>query len=248
MARSKITTKAKISLPEALMEGGSWLRLVQHMVQDVLEGEMSETLLANKSERSPGRMGYRSGYYGRTLITRVGKLELRVPQDRQGYFPTQVFERYQRSEKALVSALAEMSVQGVSTRKMKKITEDLCGHSFSASTISSINKKLDLTLKAFAERALEEPCPYWVLDARYERVREGGVIRKRAVLVAIGINRQGRRCVLGVELARRQNTTSCRQFLSRLRDRGLHGVELVVSDNHQGLNRAVIEILPEAAW
>ena len=249
MAQNKSTTKNLTSLTKEFMQSGPWLReLVQQVVQEILEGEMQETLLAAKSERNPERLGYRSGYYERTLVTRVGKLDLRVPQDRQGRFSTQVFERYQRSEKALVSALAEMYVQGVSTRKVKKITEELCGHSFSASTISSINKKLDAELKAFAKRILEEPYPYLVLDARYERVRENGVIRKRAVLIAIGINLQGRRCVLGVELANRESTTSWKQFIGGLRERGLHGVELVVSDNHQGLRRAVIETLPEAAW
>ena len=249
MAQNKSTTKNLTALTKEFMQSGPWLReLVQQVVQEILEGEMQETLLAAKGERNPERLGYRSGYYERTLVTRVGKLDLRVPQDRQGRFSTQVFERYQRSEKALVSALAEMYVQGVSTRKVKKITEELCGHSFSASTISSINKKLDAELKAFAKRILEEPYPYLVLDARYERVRENGVIRKRAVLIAIGINLQGRRCVLGVELANRESTTSWKQFIGGLRERGLHGVELVVSDNHQGLRRAVIETLPEAAW
>src|SRR5437016_1487617 len=104
-------------------------------LQEVLEAEMTEALGAEKGERATGRQGYRSGYYGRTLITRVGKLELRVPQDRTGRFSTELFERYQRSERALVAALAEMYVQGVSTRKVKAITEELCGHSFSASSI-----------------------------------------------------------------------------------------------------------------
>src|SRR5207342_3882222 len=107
-----------------------------------------------------GRQGYRSGYYERRLITRVGVLELRVPQDREGRFSTRLFERYQRSEKALVAALAEMYVQGVSTRKVKAITEDLCGHAFSASSISAINKRLDESLRAFAERPLVEHFPY----------------------------------------------------------------------------------------
>src|SRR5579872_3004280 len=117
--------------------------LVQEIVQQVLELEMEETLQAGKSERTAERQGYRSGYYGRTLVTRVGKLELRVPQDRHGRFRTEVFERYQRSEKALVGALAEMYVQGVSTRKVKEITEELCGHEFSAATISRVTAKLD---------------------------------------------------------------------------------------------------------
>jgi hypothetical protein len=171
-----------------LMAGqGDLLRpLIQEVIQQVLEAEMDETLSAEKSERTPGRQGYRSGYYGRTLITRVGKLELRVPQDRQGRFRTEVFERYQRSEKALVGALTEMYVQGVSTRKVKAVTEELCGHEFSAATISRLNQNLDGELEQFAERRLEEPYPYLILDARYEKLREAGVIRSQAVMIAIG--------------------------------------------------------------
>ena len=249
MAVKKATTKSTQNWRELLAEDSDWLRgLVQQVVQEVLEAEMDEALQAGKGERTASRLGYRAGYYGRTLVTRVGKLELRVPQDRKGRFSTEVFDRYQRSEKALVSALAEMYVQGVSTRKVKRVTEQLCGHAFSASTISSINKKLDRQLKTFAERRLEEEYPYLVLDARYERVREDGIIRKRAVLIAIGINWEGRRCVLGVELANRETATSWRMFLETLRQRGLHGVEFVVSDHHAGLRRAIAEILPEAAW
>ncbi len=138
-------------------------------------------------------------------MARTGKLELRVPWDRSGQFQTALFERYQRSEKAFVAALAEMYVQGVSTRKVKAITEELCGHSFSASSISVLNKGLDEALTAFAERRLEEPYPYLILDARYEKVCEEGVIRSRAVLIAIGIHEGGRREVLAVDLAPRES-------------------------------------------
>ena len=217
---------------------------LREYVQEVLEAEMDEALGASKWERTEGRQGYRSGYYGRTFITRVGKLELRVPQDRHGRFSTEVFERYQRSEKALVSALSEMYIQGVSTRKVKAVTEELCGHGFSASTVSRINKKLDEELKKFADRQLEEPYPYLILDARYEKVRDDGVIRSRAVLIAIGINWDGRRCVLGVDLANRETQSSWKSFLEGLRGRGLGGVEFVVSDDHSGLRKAVMEILP----
>ena len=222
--------------------------LVQEVVQQVLELEMEETLQAGKGERTGERQGYRSGYYGRTLITRVGKLELRVPQDRQGRFRTEVFERYQRSEKALVSALTEMYVQGVSTRKVKAVTEELCGHEFSASAVSRMNQNLDEELEKFAKRQLEEAYPYLILDARYEKVREEGVIRSRAVLVAIGINEDGRRCVLAVELANRESESSWKDFIGQLRQRGLRGVEFVVSDDHAGLRKAIAESLPEAAW
>src|SRR5690606_16206469 len=140
-------------------------QLLRESIQEVLEAEMTEALGVGPGERSPDRLGYRSGYYSRSLITRIGKLELRVPRDRDGRFSTELFERYQRSEKALVSALAEMYVQGVSTRKVKAITEELCGHTFSASTISQINKGLDEALERFARRTLEEPYPYLVFDA-----------------------------------------------------------------------------------
>jgi putative transposase len=199
---------------EVMREGEDFLRpLIREVIQQVLEAEMEEAVGAEKSERSPNREGYRAGYYSRTLVTRVGKLELRVPQDRQGRFRTEVFERYQRSEKALVSALTEMYVQGVSTRKGKAITEELCGHEFSSATISRMNESLDEELDKFAKGRLEESYPYLILDARYEKVREDGVIRSQAVLVTIGIDWEGRRCVLAIELAQRESLSSWKDFL-----------------------------------
>ena len=235
---------------KAIMEGQKdFLKpLVQEVLQQVLEAEMDEALGADRHERTAGRLGYRSGHYRRNLVTRVGRLELRVPQDRQGRFSTELFSRYQRSEQALVSALAVMYVQGVSTRKVKAVTEELCGHEFSASTVSEINQGLDARLAEFAGRRLEEAYPYLIVDARYEKVREAGLIRSRAVQIAIGINWDGRREVLGVELANRETESSWRKFLEGLRQRGLHGVEFVVSDDHAGLRRAIQELLPEAAW
>lgn len=245
----KKTNAKRVDWKSELLAGGDVVReLFRDVLQEMLEAEMTETLQAKPGERTSERLGLRSGSYSRTLITRVGKLELRVPQDRQGRFSTQLFERYQRSEKALVSALAEMYVQGVSTRKVKAITEELCGHSFSASSISDINKTLDEQLAQFASRRLDEEYPYLILDARYERVRENGTIHKRAVLVAIGINWDGRRCVLGVDLANRESISSWKEFLLGLRRRGLTGVELVVTDDHAGLRGAIAEVLPEAAW
>src|SRR5580704_138517 len=183
---SKKVKSGTIDVKALLTGDEEFLRaLVRTALQEVLEAEMTEALGADKGERTAGRLGYRSGYYGRTLITRVGKLELRVPQDRAGRFSTELFERYQRSERALVAALAEMYVQGVSTRKVKAITEELCGHSFSASAISAIN----------------------------QRLREAGVIASQAVLIAIGIDWDGRRQVLAVELANRESRSSWRDFL-----------------------------------
>jgi putative transposase len=222
--------------------------MVQEAMQTVLEMEMAECLQAVRYERSDERTGYRSGYYRRRLVTRVGTISLRVPQDRSGHFSTQVFEQYQRSEKALVAALAQMYVQGVSTRKVAAITEELCGHEFSASSISEITRRLDEQLKQFSQRPLAQEYPYVILDARYERVREEGAIESRAILVALGIDWEGRRQVLAVEYAQRESQNSWKEFLLGLKQRGLNGVRLVVSDDHPGLKRAVREVLTEAWW
>ena len=208
----------------------------------------AECLQAGKHERNDQRLGYRSGYYRRRLLTRVGTIVLRVPQDRAGRFSRQVFEQYQRSEKALVAALAQMYVQGVSTRKVAAITQELCGHEFSASSISMITARLETQLEQFSRRRLAEEFSYVVLDARYERVREGGVIVSRAILVALGIGWQGRRQVLAVECANRESQSSGREFLLQLKERGLTGVKFVVSDGHPGLKAAIREVLPAAWW
>lgn len=242
--------KTKLSLLETLVAKDRDLMkaLMKEALEEVLEGEMTEQLGAGRGERTEERQGYRAGHYSRGLVTRIGKLELRVPRDRHGEFSTALFERYQRSEKALVAALAEMYVQGVSTRKVKAITEELCGHSFSASSISQINKGLDEALARFAQRRLEEEYPYLILDARYEKVREHSVIQSQAVLIAIGINWEGQRQVLAVEMANRESRSSWKDFLVKLKERGLSGVEFVVSDDHPGLKRAISEVLTEASW
>jgi transposase-like protein len=231
-----------------LADPDSLREVVRAVMQEMLQAEMTEALGAQKGERTTERLGYRSGYYGRTLITRVGKLELRVPQDREGRFSTELFERYQRSERALVATLAEMYVQGVSTRKVKAITEELCGHAFSASAISAINQRLDESLAAFAGRPLAEPFPYLILDARYEKVREAGVVMSQAVLIAVGIDWDGRRQILAVEMANRESRSSWKDFLLALKARGLHGVEFVVADDHAGLRAAIREVLADAAY
>jgi putative transposase len=232
-----------------LMEQKDFLTpVVQEAVQAILEAEMTECLQAGKHERQEQRLGYRSGYYQRRLLTRVGTLVLRVPQDRAGHFSTQVFEQYQRSEKALVTALAQMYVQGVSTRKVAAITQELCGHEFSAASISAITVRLDQQLEEFSRRRLEAEFPYVIVDARYERVREGGVIVSRAILVALGIDWEGRRQVLAVEYANRESQGTWREFLEKLVARGLHGVRLVVSDDHPGLKAAIREVFPGIWW
>jgi putative transposase len=231
-AEGKITAE---DLKKLLAEDRDLLKtIVEETLPQVLEAEMDEALQASKGERTVGRLRYRTGYYNRMLVTRVGHIELRVPQDRQGRFRTEIFERYQRS--------------GVSTRKVETITEELCGHEFSSSRISRIVQKLDEELERFARRRLEEPYPYLILDARYEKVREDGAVRSQAVLIAIGINWEGRRNILAVELASRESLSSWKELLAGLRQRWLHGVEFVVSDDHAGLRRAIEEVLPEAVW
>lgn len=172
--------------------------------------------------------------------------QIDVPEDPATGSPIENLERYQRSEQALVSSLAEMYVQGVSTRKVKAITEELCGHAFSASAISGINKSLDESLHAFARRRLEEPFAYLIIDAKYEKVREAGVVRSSAVLIAIGVDWDGRRQILAVELANRESRSAWKDFLLGLKARGLHGVEYIVADDHAGLRAAVREALPDA--
>ena len=148
--KTDLTQDMITQLQQALSQDKDFLRpLIQATLQELLEEEMSLALGASKSERSPGRLGYRSGHYPRTLVTRVGKIELMVPQDRDGRFSTALFERYQRSEKALVGTLVEMYVQGVSTRKVGKVARQLCGHDFSASAVSRLNKSSTMNSKAF---------------------------------------------------------------------------------------------------
>ena len=248
MTRTEVKPMLALAKEAMLSDGDGLKELFRGVLQEVLEGEMTQALGAGRSERTGGRLGYRSGHYERDLITRLGKIELRVPQDRQGRFSTELFERYARAEKALLSALAEMYVQGVSTRKVKAITEELIGHSFSASAISAIVAKLDGELERFMRRQLSEPFAYLILDARYEKVRIDHVIRSQAVLVAIGIGADGRRQVLGIEVATRESASSWGDFLSGLKKRGLHGVEYVVSDDHEGLKRAIRETLTGCLW
>lgn len=248
MARNKDITKPEVLQGLVAKDRDLMQALVRQGLQQIMEAEMEEALGAGRGERTEGRLGFRSGYYGRRLETRVGTIALRVPQDRQGRFQTEVFERYQRSEKALVAALAEMYVQGVSTRKVAAITEQLCGHEFSASAVSGAVGRLEEDLRRFAERPLEEDYVYLFLDARYERVREDGCVRSQAVLVAVGVNREGRRCMLAVEGANRESASSWRDLLLGLKRRGLRGVRMAVSDAHDGLRQAIAEVLPEAVW
>src|SRR4051812_11523365 len=190
---TRTDTIADADFDTVVLDDPEFLRqLVQRMLQHFLEAEMSVHLGAAHYERSEGRQGYRNGYKPRQLHTRVGTLTLRVPQDREGTFSTQLFARYQRSEKALVLALMEMYVEGVSTRKVKEVTEELCGTSFSKSLVSSLAGSLDSELDAWRKRRLEaEAYPYLFVDARYEKVRVDGRVVSQGVLVVSGVRDDG---------------------------------------------------------
>jgi putative transposase len=178
----------------------------------------------------------------------VGTIELEVPRDREGRFQTQVFERYQRSEKALLLAVAQMYVQGVSTRKVKKITEALCGLEVSRSQVSELAKGLDGEIAAWRSRPLEQPYPYLVVDAHYEKVRRTGRVVSEGVLKVVGIGADGYREVLGVWMAPLESEATWSDVFRELAERGLEGVRYVVSDDHKGLRLAVEKHFPQALW
>jgi len=222
--------------------------LVERVVQQVLDAEMTSFLGAGAYERNAERRGWRNGFKPRVLKTRVGKLELLVPKDREGQFQTELFERYQRSEKALVLSMLEMYIAGVSTRKVSAITEALCGLEVSRSQVSALAERLDLELNAWRNRPLEKVYPYLVIDARYERVRRAGAVVSQGVLVVVGISHEGYREVLGAWMADSETETSWGQVFAELKQRGLCGVRYVVSDDHQGLVRAVGRHFQGAVW
>lgn len=222
--------------------------LVQTFLQEYLETEISEHLRAGKHERVSSRLGHRNGYKPRTLNTRVGKLFLDVPQDRQSTFKTELFERYQRSEKALILSLQEMVIQGVSTRKVQAITKELCGTTFSKSCVSEWCKKLDDEIGDWLNRPLELAYPYLLVDARYEKVRRDHKVESNAVLIVKGINEHGHRDILAVEVVNTENVSNWGEMFSKLIDRGLHGVQLVVSDNHKGLVSAIERYFQGCSW
>ena len=179
----------------------------------------------------------------------VGTLELRVPQSRDGTFSTRVFERYRRSEKAFATMLIELYVKGLSTRKVGKLAERLCGQRFSARTISNLVATLDTELKAFKARRLDDvTIPYLMLDARYEKVHDAGAVRTWAVQLAVGVDTDGHRHVLAVAAADQESENSWETFLTGLKARGLTGVQYVVSDSHEGLRRAIEKVFTTALW
>jgi putative transposase len=244
--------KAEVRLAQPVGERASSedpLRaMMQELVQAAIEQEFERHIGAGPWQRSPERRGWRNGNKGRRLKTRVGTLELRIPQDREGRFQPTLFARYQRSEQALVLALIEMYLQGVSTRKVTHVVEELCGFGVSASQVSALVKRLDGELAAWRERSLSDwAYPFLVVDAHYEKVRLDGRVRSAAVLWVMGVREDGYREHLGVWVRATESAASWSAVFEELLRRGLRGVSYVVSDEHLGLREALERWLPETA-
>lgn len=250
MTQGKSNKKEEMREVRAMFsENPDYVReMVQKLCQNIIEEERTKHLGADSYERTATRNGYRSGYKPKQLKTRVGKLELQVPQTKGTSFYPTLFEKYQRSEKALNLALMEAYVQGVSTRRMKKITEQLCGTEFSAGTISNLSKNLDEELDKFRNRQLTGEYPYLIVDARYENVRQNGAVGKQAVLAIAGINETGFREILSVEIANLESGTTWGNIFCKLKRRGLKGVKFIVSDGHEGIKAAVTKHFTGCIW
>jgi transposase-like protein len=221
--------------------------MLSTLIDETIEREFAQFLGAERFARTPERRGIRNGYRRRQFTTRVGTLELRIPRDRAGRFQPSLFARYQRSEQALVATLVELYIQGVSTRKVSTVVETLCGASVSASEISALTKRLDGDLEAWRTRPLSAKAyPYLVVDAHVERVRREGQVRSTAVLWVIGVGADGYREHLGVWLNPSETGLGWRRVFEQLLQRGLTGVQYVVSDEHAGLVDAIRRFFPEA--
>lgn len=221
--------------------------LMRVLLNNIMQVERSKYLQAGEYERTADRKGHANGYKPKTVRTRMGEITFAVPQVREGGFYPSALEKGLRSERALVATLAEMYVQGVSTRKVKAITEELCGIEVSAMQVSRATAQLDAVLQEWRERPLRE-ITYLYVDARYEKVREAGQVRDAAVLVASGITPAGERQVLGVSVSLSEHETHWKAFLQGLKDRGMQGVQLVISDDHAGLGAARRAVLGSVPW
>lgn len=210
---------------------------MQILFNEAMRLERTEHMGAEPYERTDQRRGYANGFKAKTVNSRLGKLQLKVPQTRDGDFYPSALERGERSERALKLAIAEMYVQGVSTRKVAKITSELCGLDVTSTQVSRAAKLLDEELEIWRNRPLDQ-IEYLIVDARYEKVRVAGSVRDCAVLVAIGIQPSGHRSVLGVSVSLSEAEVHWREFLASLKQRGMHGVKLIVSDAHEGLKAA----------
>jgi putative transposase len=221
--------------------------LIRIVLNHAMQAERSQYLNAELHERTAERRGYANGYKPKTVTTRIGKVTFDVPQVRDSSFYPQALEKGLRSERALTLALAEMYVQGVSTRKVAAITEQLCGVELTSTQVSRAAAQLDAALEQWRTRPLDV-CRYLLLDARYEKVRIDGQVRDAAVLIAMGIRDDGKRAILGVSVAVGEHEAHWRQFLQSLVQRGLTGVQLIVSDAHEGLQAARRAVFGGVPW
>jgi len=248
-----MTYQGDFTLPAELLEqiaahGFDVLpELIRIVINAAMQAERQQYLGAAPYQHSPDRRGHANGFKPKTVKTRLGEITLDVPQVREGGFYPEALEKGQRSERALTLTLAEMYVQGVSTRKVTAIVEQLCGTSVSSSVVSRAATLLDETLEAWRTRPLGE-FPYVFLDARYEKVRRDGQIRDAAILFAVGVGLDGKRQILGVSVSLSEHEVHWRAFLQSLVARGLSSVQLIISDDHNGLKAARVAVFGGAPW
>ena len=242
MSENTFMTEVCGILQENGFEGVS--RCVEILINEAMRIERSRALCAAPYERTEERKGHANGFKGKTVRSRIGSLNLSVPQVRGdvSFYPS-ALERGVRSERALKAAVAEMYVKGISNRRVTAVVEELCGFSVSSADVSRSVALLDEELKPWRERPLES-VPYLILDARYEKVRIGGSVVAASLLVAVGVRPDGRRSVLGVSVALSEAEVHWREFLASLMERGMHGVLCVTADDHKGLNAALNAQLP----
>lgn len=223
-------------------------KLLQDSLNSILQAESTEQLKAEKYERSEERTDSRNGTRERQLITRLGKIELVVPRHRDVPFKSLIFDNYKRSEAALVASMAEMVIAGVSTRKVAKVVETLCGTSYSKSMVSEVCKDLDGIVNEFRNRPLTNTYPFVLIDATYFKVRDDHRIVYKAFMVAYATNTDGRREVIGFDLFENESTDTWFMFIESLRKRGLHGVRIITSDAHKGILYAIKKVFPDVPW
>jgi transposase-like protein len=223
-------------------------KLLQDSLNSILQAESTEQLKAEKYERSDERTDSRNGSRERPLTTRLGKIELIVPRHRDVPFKSLIFDNYKRSEAALVTTMAEMVVAGVSTRKVSKVIETLCGTTFSKSSVSEVCKDLDKSVNEFRNRPLICAYPFVLIDATYFKVRKDHRIVSKALMVAYATNTEGRREVIGFDLFDNETNDTWFMFIESLRKRGLHGIRVITSDAHPGILYAIKKIFPEVPW
>ena len=223
-------------------------KMLQDSLNSILRAESSEQIGAEPYERNAARTDSRNGIRERPLATRIGKIILQVPRHRNVPFKTLVFDNYCRSEAALVVTMAEMVVNGVSTRKVSTVMETLCGTSFSKSTVSEACKELDAAVKEFTDRPLEGRYPFVTFDATYFKMRENGRTTSKAFMIAYGTNEKGLREILGFGVYDNESNATWTEFLTGLRKRGLDGILMITSDAHEGLLNAIGKVFPTVPW